>query len=298
MRVPPRLSAFWLATPLLCAAAAAFASCSDGDAPVPEACLTSSGTEIFDRRIAPLLADDQPKSCNACHLSGVDMSLFIRSTPCETMACLNDLGLVDLQAPSDSTVLSWISRAAPQSPLITPEIVQAEHQGFLEWIEHHAECGRFECRGVRCGEPNAEPFCDLQPEPLRAGAPELDAGGCTELDLERLFRDSIYASRRRCFPCHFAAEDSAAPGALRFVEQQGTCEASSLATMRNILDAGLVKVDDPTQSLLLLKPLSDENGGVPHGGHAKFYPGSDPGYDNFLYWITRYAECETSGSMQ
>lgn len=74
--------------------------------------------------------------------------------------------------------------------------------------------------------------------------------------------------------------------------QQGACEVSSLATMRNLLDAGLVDVDDPAQSLLLLKPLSDENGGVPHGGHAEFYPASDPGYDNFLYWLTRYAECQ------
>lgn len=271
--------------------AVAGASCGQEE-PVPAACAQVSATEIFDQRIAPLLRDDQPKSCNACHLSGIDMSLFVRATPCETMACLKDLGLVDLDAPTQSTVLTWIQRADPLSPLITPEVVKAEYEGFLEWIEHHAACGRFECRGVRCRAPSADPFCDVEPEPLLATGPQLDQGGCTELALERLFRDSVYASRGRCFPCHFTTEQSAAPGALRFIEQGSSCDSSSLATMRNVLEAGLVNVSEPTQSLLLLKPLAEEGGGVPHGGHAKFFPGSDPGYDNFLYWVTRYAQCQ------
>src|SRR5687767_10046112 len=100
-------------------------SCGQVEVPVPEACTQTSGTEIFEQRIAPLLADDQPKSCNACHLSGIDMSLFVRSTPCETMACLKDLGLVNLAAPADSKVLSWIERAEPLSPLITEDVVRA-----------------------------------------------------------------------------------------------------------------------------------------------------------------------------
>jgi hypothetical protein len=222
------------------------------------------------------------------------MSLFVRSTPCETMACLNDLGLVDFATPKSSQVLSWIERAKPSSPLITGAVIQAEYDGFLEWIQHYAECGRFECESVDCGPRQADPFCDVANEPDTATGPELDTGGCSELALERLFRDSIYESRGRCFPCHFESEkseDITAPDALRFIEQSGTCDTSSLETMRNVVDAGLVNVDEPTRSLLLLKPLDVEGGGVPHGGHAKFFPGSDPGYDNFLYWLTRYAEC-------
>jgi hypothetical protein len=268
------------------------ASCGSADVPEPAACTQTSSTEIFDQRIAPLLADDRPKSCNACHLSGIDMTLFVRSTPCETMACLSQLGLVDLGSPSESKVLGWIQRAAPLSPLITGDVIAAEHAGFLEWIEHHALCGRFECAGVRCGERRTDPFCEVADEPDQATGPELDIGGCSDLAIERLFRDSIYASRGRCFPCHFSSEEAAAPGAPRFIDQEGTCDSSSLSTLRNIVDAGLINLADPAASLLLLKPLSEEGGGVPHGGHAKFFPGSDPGYDNFLYWVTRYAECQ------
>jgi len=281
----------WLLCGALAAGGVAGASCGEVESPLPAACSGTSGTEIFDQRIAPLLADDQPKTGNTCHLSGIDMSLFVRSTPCETMACLNDLGLVSFAEPAASRVLAWIERADPASPLITQRVIDAEYSGFLEWIEHYKVCGAFECAGVTCGDAERDPFCDVAPEPELATGPELDTGGCSDVAIERLFRDSVYASRGRCFPCHFDDEKYAAPGALRFVEQGGTCDSSSLSTMHNIIDAGLVNVADADQSLLILKPLSEEGGGVPHGGHAKFYPGADPGYDNFLYWVRRYAEC-------
>jgi hypothetical protein len=267
-------------------------SCGQADEAVPAACAGASNTTLYDARIAPLLADDRPKSCNACHLSGIDMTLFVRATPCETMACLGALGLVDLAAPDQSKVLDWIQRAQPLSPLIDASVVQAEHDGFLEWIRHNAECGRFECRNVTCTpRSQSDPFCDVAPEPFVAGI-STDAGGCSELALERLFRDTIYESRGRCFPCHFSAELDAAPEALHFIEQSGSCDSSSLQTMHNVIEAGLVDVQNPEQSLLLLKPLAEGGGGVPHGGHEKFSPGSDPGYDNFMYWLGRYAACQ------
>jgi hypothetical protein len=266
-------------------------SCGQTDEAVPAACVDTTNTSIFDARIAPLLSDDRPKSCNACHLSGIDMTLFVRATPCETMACLGELGLVDLSSPDDSKVLAWIDRAKPLSPLIDASVVQAEHDGFLEWIRHNAECGRFECANVRCTPRESDPFCDVSPEPFTAGISK-DAGGCGELALEKLFRDTIYESRGRCFPCHFSAEKDAAPEALHFIEQTGSCDSSSLATMHNVIEAGLVDFQDPEQSLLLLKPLGEGGGGVAHGGDEKFSPGSDPGYDNFVYWLKRYVACQ------
>ena len=61
--------------------------------------------------------------------------------------------------------------------------------------------------------------------------------------------------------------------------------------MHALIDAGLVDVKDPLSSLLLLKPLAEGGGGVPHGGHEKFTPGGDPGYENFVSWLKRYAAC-------
>ena len=285
-----RLPVWVLFAPLLVAAALG-ASCGQSEEAVPAACAEDGNTALFERKIAPLLSDDRPKSCNACHLSGIDMTLFVRSTPCETMACLSELGLVDLTAPESSKVLGWIDRAKPLSPLIDEAVVQAEHDGFLEWIQHNAECGRFECAGVVCSSRESDPVCDVVPEPFTALDPATDAGGCSELDLERLFRDTVYASRGRCYPCHFDSEKDP-PEANHFIQQSGTCDTSSLETMHNVLDAGLVNLDDPDQSLLLLKPLAEGGGGVPHGGHEKFSPGGDPGYDNFRYWLQRYVACQ------
>jgi hypothetical protein len=270
-------------------------------APLPEECRSESGTQIFDERIAPLLADDRPKSCNQCHLSGVDMSLFVRPTPCETMACLRDLGMVDLEDPGASKVLAWISRASPDSsPLITEQVIQAEYDGFRQWIEHYASCGRAECGGVRC-RPAADahdPFCDVATEPFVSQAAELDPGGCEDRALESLFRDSVYASRSRCYPCHFSDETTAVDDAPRFIDQSGNCEAASLRTLRNLEESGLINTSDPLKSLLLLKPLALDDGGILHGGHEKFVASKpeqglvDPGYDNYVYFLKRYAECK------
>jgi hypothetical protein len=213
------------------------------------------------------------------------------------MACLRELGLVNLRRPRDSTVLGWIGRATPSSPLITEQVIQAEYDGFLEWIEHSAACGRYECEGVTCGPERSEAFCQNELEPSESGAAALDEGGCGDRQLERLFRDSVYASRGRCFPCHFNGENGAVPDAPRFIEQTTTCDASSLATMRNVVAAGLIDVADPAASLLLTKPLALDRGGVEHGGHDKFYGETDPAYQNFSYWIGRYAACQR-GSRQ
>lgn len=57
--------------------------------------------------------DQPPKTCNTCHLSGVDLQMFVRETPCQTMACLDARGLVDLADPTRSVVLQWIAHADP-----------------------------------------------------------------------------------------------------------------------------------------------------------------------------------------
>jgi hypothetical protein len=266
-------------------------SCGQSDESLPAACADTTTTAIFDQRIAPLLKDDQPKSCNACHLSGIDMTMFVRATPCETMACLEEQGLVDLQSPADSKVLAWIDRAKPLSALIDERVVQAEHDGFMGWIQHNAECGRFECAGVVCTSRERDPFCESAPEPFTALDPASDTGGCSDREIEKLFRDTIYASRGRCSPCHFESEKDP-PEALHFIEQSGSCDTSSLETMHAVLNSGLVDVQDPMKSLLLLKPLGEGGGGLPHGGDQKFTPGGDPAYDNFVYWLQRYATCQ------
>lgn len=251
----------------------------------------SPPSDVYHARIEPLLTDENPKTCNQCHLSGVDLSVFVRPTPCETMACLVQDGLVNPDAPEQSKILSWILRASPDSALITKAVIQAEYDGFLQWIEASASCPSA-CADVTCGPAQAAQKCEIVAVPSGA-PPELGgASDCTDATLEELFYDEVYAWRARCFPCHVSDQLKAAPDAPRWLRVEGNCATSSLASYRIVTSGDYLNLDEPDQSLLLLKPLSVEAGGVEHGGHAKFDGTADPAYQAFLRFIQQYADCK------
>ena len=239
--------------------------------------------DLYTKRIAPLLATDRPKTCNTCHLSGIDLEMFVQDTPCQTMACLDERGLVDLADPRSSTILQWITRADPASPLIDQQVIDEEYAAFLAWIEATAACGGCYDGDAPCGAP-AMQACDAEDPKTE---PYEDPGDCSMLTRETLFRRRVYAWRDRCSPCHF---DDNAIEAPKWIAT-GACELGSLTTMRNVFERGLVDLDDPAASLLLRKPLAESAGGVKHGGHAKFATVDDPAYVDFLSWISREAAC-------
>ncbi len=265
-------------------------SCSDD----PDlACTDEGGASIYTQRIEPVLRDDRPKSCNQCHLSGVDLSLFVKSTPCQTMACMADQGLVDLDQPDRSLILSWIERAQPQSEGITNEVIDAEYQGFLEWIEHSARCGEQSC-------PSFENPCELEePAPEKCAIvnidddwqPYDDPGGCSDKVLEEMFYNDVYAFRGRCHPCHWSTFADSVPEAPKWL-QIGECDISSLLTLRAIEAAGYIDVDEPLQSRLYLKPLDEKEGGLEHGGGTKFHDIDEKGVVALRHFLNRYASCK------
>jgi hypothetical protein len=236
-----------------------------------------------------LLADDNPKSCNQCHLSGVDYGVFVRDTPCETMACLVQEGMVDLVVPADSKILSWIGRARPDSALITEQVIEAERSGFLQWIEASASCPSA-CRGATCAPRTADAGCVVVAEPEEIGSEGSE--GCSDLALEEAFQADVYAWRGRCFPCHFDNELKENLDAPRFIKTGGNCATAALETLRAIAASGYIDLDDAAQSLLLLKPLNVTIDGVGHGGAQKFDDREDPAYLSFLRFIERYSACE------
>jgi hypothetical protein len=267
------------------------------EAPAGPICTPDASIELYQRRIEPILKDDHPRSCNQCHLAGIDLSLFVKDTPCQTMACMEKLGLVDLAQPEASKVLSWIGRAKPESTLITADVIAKEHAAFLEWIRYSASCGKQVCATYDdpCGQNQADAstVCDIASD---AGVDYVDPGDCKELTLEQLFSADVYKWRGRCYPCHFASDKSVA-AAQKWISDVDTsltvsgaaCASGSLATMRTALRLGLVDLNTPTQSLLLLKPLGQ--GGVPHGGGEKFDGAEDATYQSFLHWVDRYSAC-------
>jgi hypothetical protein len=250
-------------------------------------CSASPGS-LYEERIAPLLTTDRPDSCGACHASGVRLTDFVRGTECEAMACLKEQGLVRLDAPEESVLLRWIGRVPPESPLIDADIVAEEQAAFLEWFEHEAACGA--CQDVECPD-EAVAGCAADEDVDGAFDPSTDPGDCEGETLERLFRGSVFTWRTRCAPCHIDGAKSSA-GAPRFFFELGDCNVASLGSLERILARGLIDVEQPLQSVLLLKPLAEEDGGVPHGGHDKMTANNDRAYDGFVHFLSRYGECQ------
>lgn len=291
---------------LLFGAALGLAGCDTGPEPLPaphdeasetktepEAlrCDPQEGQALFEARIAPLLEDERPSSCNTCHLSGLDLATFARGTPCQSMACMAEQGIVDLDDPEESLVLRWIERADPQargSSLVTDALVAQEYDAMLAWISFSADCGAEACEPMDdpCGDGPTSEDCAL-PHVDEESAYE-DPGDCSDATLEALFDERVYRWRGRCMPCHAQDSDIEAP---KWVAV-GSCALGAAATMRAVLDTGLVDTDDPTQSLLLRKPLSEAAGGIEHGGHDKMDGTDDPAYVDMLDWIDRFAACQ------
>jgi hypothetical protein len=279
----------------LTGSAAGVASCGDGDEPAAqqsELQCDVKPSKTFHDRIEPLLESDRATTCNQCHLSGVDLTAFVRETPCKTWACLQEQQLVNVEAPEDSRILGWILRASPDSELITEDVIQAEHDAFLGWIEANAACPSA-CIGVECGAPDKGPICDDGTDIPAPTLPlEEDQRGCSDLEVEQAFYDDVYTYRGRCYPCHFDTELKADPKAPRWIAATGNCKAGSASTLARLLGRGLIDTAEPTASWLLLKPLGENGGGLMHGGDQKFYDEMDPTYLSFLRFIRYYARCQ------
>jgi hypothetical protein len=263
-------------------------------------CTAEEGEDLYERRIAPLLTDDRVSTCNQCHLSGIDLSIFVQATPCQTMACMAEQGLVDLDAPQQSTVLAWIDRASPSGG-ITEDTIQAEHDAVLQWIEHTSACGEDTCPTFDdpCGTaaPENRDACEL-PEATADARPVDDPGDCSDYALELVFREKVYEWRGRCHSCHFDthvetfADFDPRPPA--WITTIGECNVGSLTTLRTLDNAGYLDAENPLQSLLLTKPLDEDLGGVEHGGGAKFHADDDVAYQDFVYFVQRWAACQSN----
>ena len=271
--------------------AASLASCADHDEPPGEVACQVKPSETFHDRIEPLLSEDRVTTCNQCHLSGVNLSAFARETPCKTWACLVDQGLVDVGSPDDSKILGWIERASPDSDLITPQVIAAEHDAFRDWIAANAACPNA-CAGVQCGAPGGGPTCSdgTADEPPLVPTDQ-DTRGCSDMELEQAFYDDVYAWRGRCYPCHFDTELEADKDAPRWLSAVGNCQTASAVSLKRVLTLGLINTDDTSKSLLLLKPLDKYGGGVAHGGGAKFTR-EDATYLSFTRFIEHYQQCQ------
>ncbi|MCA9617693.1 MAG: hypothetical protein KC731_01650 [Myxococcales bacterium] len=271
------------------------ATCDGWDPPAPLVDCSDEATQgFYEKRIAPLFEEERPRSCNQCHLSGVDLTAWSKGSACQTMACMVSEGIVDLDHPEDSLVLAWIDRAAPQSSGITAGVLLEERQGVLEWIERTSGCGLCDDRSDPCELGGDDPVdvnaCDLGEDDPKALALN-DPGDCSDKTLELLFQKSFFPFRRRCWPCHFENYADQVPEAPKWIAV-GDCDIASLSTFRNFQAQDWIDYQDPAKSLWILKPLDESLGGVEHGGGPKFHDYDEVGVPQMTYFSERYAACK------
>ncbi|HJZ60390.1 MAG TPA: hypothetical protein VKE74_35930 [Gemmataceae bacterium] len=228
--------------------------------------------KVFEQRIVPIFKSPNPSSCVQCHLAAVDLKDYILPSSTDTFLALRDQGLIDLDNPDNSKILKLINRGAndPKTAgLIPAKQRQAEYDAFAAWIKACA----------------ADPALRNAPKPAKApqlATKPVEVVRHTRKDkMLESFETNVWALRFRCMSCH----TEGTPQNTKLREEYGDRVAwfkkdSPEATMNYLLASKLIDLQNPEQSLLLLKPL----GAVKHGGGIKFAPG-DQGYKAMRAWI-------------
>lgn len=280
---------------------------ADQKSPSPE--------QIFEDRIMPIFRSPRPSSCVQCHLAAVDLKNYILPSHEATFVALREEGLVNLEQPEQSKILKLIrmgdADADHAAKRIHQRMREAEFEAFSEWIKASSRDPRLR---------------NLQLQEAASVGPEKPLEIVRHARKSRLlesFERNIWSQRMRCFPCHTPHElDPDNPkhqmGLKRhseFVDTYGQRMNIFRRTPEETLDAliavsrrkipgryPLINLEQPAQSLLVLKPTSKlppkkDDGTfekpssadpVSHMGGLKMHV-NDQSYRSFVAWIQDYA---------
>ncbi len=271
---------------------------------------------VFQARIMPIFQSPNPSSCVQCHLSSVNLKDYIQPSHEETFVSLRDQGLIDLEHPEQSKILDLIAMGERDldkgAQLIHARTRNAEYEAFAAWIK------------ACCSNPA---MCALPASQVdRLARPDKPDAVIRHARKDRLldsFVRNVWSQRMRCYPCHTPHEleaggEPAEQAVARYAELKKQYGAridifreTPAATMKTFVDSSrsqskkqlpLINVNDPSQSLLVLKPTSKlppktEDGQpgkasslapVFHGGGLKMHV-DDHSYKAFMAWIQDYA---------
>ena len=86
----------------------------------------------------PIFRSDKPSSCVQCHLSSVDIKNYILPSHEDTFLAMREQGLIDVDRPDKSKILTLISMGErdtdPGARYIHKKTRQAEFEAFSAWI--------------------------------------------------------------------------------------------------------------------------------------------------------------------
>ena len=228
-----------------------------------------SALAVFERRILPIFQSSKPSSCSECHLSGVDLKDYIRSGQRETFAALVRAELVDVDHIEKSKILQFIERKPEQPNLITDRIRNEEAAAFRAWLTAAARDPE-----LRAAKTMASIGPELPPEVIRHARSD---------HVLASFVENIWTEVGRCAACHSPDRNQ------KQVEEHGEQVSwirlnDPAGTLRSMIENRLIDVEDPAESLILMKPTQQ----VEHGGGQKMVIG-DRTYKQFRRFIDDYA---------
>jgi len=272
----------------------------------------SSAATLFENRIMPIFRSEKPSSCVQCHLSSVDLKNYILPSHEKTFVSLRDQGLIDLQDPKNSKILNLIKMGDKdkddRSRRIHEDMRRAEYEAFASWVEACVKDKRI--REL----PALKPAELAKPE-----RPNEVIRHARKSRVVNSFVRNIWSQRLRCFPCHtpheiqpnqIKAKENFENWQNQYGDQMLIFKKTPEATIRFLIeqsknarpgDLPLINLKNPTESLLLLKPVSklppkvDGEMGSPTYSNPVYHMGGlkihrdDQSYKAFAAWLKDYA---------
>ncbi|MGI9516801.1 MAG: hypothetical protein ACR2NP_07150 [Pirellulaceae bacterium] len=272
----------------------------------------SSASTIFDERIMPIFRSPDPSSCVQCHLSAVDLKNYILPSHEKTFLSLRDQGLIDLEEPGNSKILTLIAMGDRDmdegARMIHVDMRKAEFEAFSSWI---AAC---------CEDETLRTLPPLESSELaRPPRPDAVIRHARKSRLVDSFTRNVWSQRMRCFPCHTPHEIGRRQTGPQqkfdeWKEQYGErmiiFQETPEATLDHLIQRSqqatdgelpLINLDDPANSLIVLKPTAklpprvdgefqppSSADPVSHMGGLKMHL-NDQSYKSFLAWLEDYA---------
>lgn len=234
----------------------------------PSASEEKSSLQVFEQRILPILQADKPSSCAECHLSGVDLKDYIRADQGQMFAALVEKQLIDVENPEQSKLLTFIARSPDKPSLMSDAARKQELEAFRQWIK------------VAVKDPGL--LAAKSSEPI---GPQVSDELIRHARADRVlasFVDNVWAEVGRCAACH--SPDRNQEQVSKHGERVSWIQLRNPeATMRYMLDEGLIDTDNPEKSLILLKPTMQ----IDHGGGQKMVVG-DRTYKQFRKFVDDY----------
>lgn len=227
-------------------------------------------SEIYARRVLPLLRSPAGSSCQECHFSGMELGDFLSDDEADTFAKLRAGGWIDLDEPGKSKLLTFVNRSSAHPSKEILAVRQKEQAALSAWIT------------AAVSRPDL-----LSHKPKSDVGIELDAALVRHLRSDHVlsrFTDNIWSSMGRCINCHSPERNE------RQVKEHGDQMSWIVphdpeATLAYLRENGLIDLVNPDDSEIRTKPTEI----VEHGGGPKFSVGSAAD-KLFLAFLRDYAK--------